>query len=434
VTFYMQWGFSDSPFQSRALPADEVGERLLVGRRQELKRIKKRILNAPKIVTVEGPNGIGKSSLVNVAAFQCFRDYHANDDGPLLIPCRKTFQLRAGQDVDEFVSQVLMEVAQTLIEQAEAISTGTLAGNRTPSIDRWLNSPQISSWQGGLGAASMGKSSETNTATGFSASGFRKAVLDWLQEIFPEPSVGGVICVIDNLELLETSSDARRQLEALRDELFTVTGFRWVLCGALGIVLGVASSPRLEGLLHSPIELGGIAKSAAVEVLESRVEVYERAPGEGYLPITSDQFRKLYVLLAENLRSTLGLADEFCQWVEENEDTVPEAPEQKERCFNQWLLERADGYRTAAEKTIKPRAWEIFEIAISKGGRFSPSDFRAFGANSGPALRPHVKDLEDAGLLTSSRDDSDQRRKTIEVTTRGHLVQFARGRTARNRG
>lgn len=40
-------------------------------------------------------------------------------------------------------------------------------------------------------------------------------------------------------------------------------------------------------------------------------------------------------------------------------------------------------------------------------------------------MRPHVKDLEDAGLLVSTQDEGDKRRKTIQITPKGWLVNYA---------
>jgi hypothetical protein len=56
----------------------------------------------------------------------------------------------------------------------------------------------------------------------------------------------------------------------------------------------------------------------------------------------------------------------------------------------------------------------------------SPSDYEAFGFNSSMAMRPHVKDLEEANLVVSSISDSDQRRKHIALTSRGWLVNYQR--------
>ena len=42
------------------------------------------------------------------------------------------------------------------------------------------------------------------------------------------------------------------------------------------------------------------------------------------------------------------------------------------------------------------------------------------------ALRPQIKALEDVNLVASAIDDTDKRRKTISITPRGWLVNYAR--------
>jgi hypothetical protein len=64
---------------------------------------------------------------------------------------------------------------------------------------------------------------------------------------FPRRESGGFLCVIDRLELLQTSKAARALPEAIRDTALNLPGLHWVLCGAKGIVPTCASSPRLEG-------------------------------------------------------------------------------------------------------------------------------------------------------------------------------------------
>lgn len=425
MSIYQDWGFTEPPFQATALPANKVGERLLVGRSKEVKRVRRRILNAPKIVTVEGANGIGKTSLVNVVAYQCFRDHIYSFEGPLYIPCRTTFQLRPEADTEEFIDLVLMEVAQVLISQREQlIERGTEPG-RSKALDRWLNSPQLTSYQGGVWVVQGGASSENNTSQGFQRSGFRKAVAEWLQEVFPTPADGGVICVIDNLEILETSATARKLIESLRDELLIMKGLRWVLCGALGIVSGLASSPRLTGLLHRPVEVEGVSESKPHEILDARVAAYRQQGKEPYLPIVPSDFELLYGLYSNNIRHLLGSSDDYCEWIVDHEEQ-PETDEEKVRLFGDWLYEEAE-YAAAAVKTqVKPRAWEVFHRGVEEGGAFSPSEFADYGFNSPMAMRPHVRDLETAGLVTSSRDDGDRRRRTIQVTAKGFLVNYAR--------
>lgn len=432
MNIYQQWGFSDSLFQVSPLPPSELGEKLLIGREAELQTLKRRLFNPPKIPTIEGLNGVGKTSLVNVAAYQIYTDVLSGWDGPLLIPCNTIFQLNASKDAEEFIDDVLMAVAQTLIDRGKAI--GASSTIKTEQLDSWLNAPQVATLQANLSlmgqGGGIGKAVETNTSSGFERSGFRKEIQKWLSDMFPTPSDGAVICTIDNLELLQTSDTVRLRLEELRDKLLNIPGLRWVLCGALGIVLGTVSSPRLEGFLHSPIMVSGVDDSLSAEIYHSRIAAYSPIEGSTdtpYLPLCVEDFERLYEILHRILRSTLSKADSFCQWVADKylPDSYPADTAAKRDAFSSWLTDESFGALKAAIDVLKPRAWQVFKPAIDLDGVFSPSDYESFGFNKSQTLRPHVKDLEDAGLLVSTQDEGDKRRKTIQVTPLGWLVKYA---------
>jgi hypothetical protein len=204
--------------------------------------------------------------------------------------------------------------------------------------------------------------------------------------------------------------------------LFGITGLRWVLCGALGIVYGVVASPRLEGYLHKPIELLGISPEHAPDILDSRVAAFADS-GVPYLPLLASDFGDLYNTLRGNLRSVLSYADDYCQWIADR--TAPAGDSEKHDTFRSWLREQADAAHSAVRQELRPKALEVFKRAVELGGVFSPSDFEAFGFNSIPALRPHIRDLEAVGVLVSTQDEGDKRRKTIQVTPKGWMVNLA---------
>ncbi len=419
---YESWGFKANPFSPTSLPASELGQRLLVGRAKELKSLNVKIQSGPKLATVEGLNGVGKTSIVNVASFNLFQNYLKTFEGPLYIPCRKIFQLDPTKSLDEFIDQVFLEVAQTLIDSLESLKIHG-AYIRSKEVELWLNSPQLTTFSGGVGGFQVGVSGEQNTGSGFERSGFRKIVTSWLGQVFNEESPGGVICIIDNLELLQSSETAKQLLEKLRDELFNVTGIRWVLCGALGIVYGVVSSPRLEGLLHTPIEIGEIADNLAPEILSSRVEAYAQNTSEApYLPLRADDFELLYRILSGNIRSVLSQADRYCTWA--FDEKLPLTDEDKAINFNIWLSSESKSFLTTSRASVGRKAMEIFKKACQLGN-FSPGDFETFGYASVQALRPQIRELENIGLLVSTQDETDKRRKTIQVTAKGWFVKYA---------
>ena len=423
---YESWGFSENPFTTRPLQADNVGERLLVGRDADAAAVLRRLETPPKATTLEGPNGVGKTSLVNVVVHRAYQAFVSGDRSDILIPTAKTFQLDANSEADVFVQDVLFEVAQTLLRHTEMLKSKLPAS--TTGLARWLNSPQLASWQGGLqvlvGGASVGRTSETNTSAGFARSGFRQRVEEWLSHAFPNGRGGGVVCILDNLELAETSARAKQLLENLRDPILTMSGLRWVLCGSSGIVRSVISSPRLEGILHAAIDVGAIDDRYAPDVLSSRVTAFAEQP-DAYIPILSEDFEEMYQCLRGNMRNTLSKADDFCMWVAER-GNAPTDSAQKRALFHCWFDEECTRAASAAGKSLGNRAWKTFGKAVKKGGSFSPSDFEEFGFENMQALRPSVRDLEQVDLLVSTQDDTDKRRKTIQVTPKGWMVARAR--------
>ncbi|WP_395790969.1 hypothetical protein [Aquimonas sp.] len=426
---YVAWGFRGNPFNVRSLPPDQTGAELLVGRSTELATLTRRINNPPKLPTLEGMNGVGKSSIVNVAGFSCFNAFAADPGKPLYIPCRKIFQFTPTSSRDSFVMEVLLEVAQTLIEYSSQIEGDRLRSVvEATGLRDWINAPQMRSIQGTLGPLGGGRSVETNTGEGYTQSGFPSTVKNILSCVFPAEGSGGIICVIDNLELLQTSEAARDLLEALRDELFNVQGLRWVLCGALGIVRGVTSSPRLDGMMFDPIDVKKIPDECVGEIYTSRVEAFA-ASESPYLPLLQGDFVRLYGILLGNIRALLGHTDEFCQFVSE-QDLHPDSEADKADLFRNWLEQKCRAAYDSAKPVVGGRAWEVFADAVSVDGLFAPSDFEHFRFNSSQAFRPHVKDLEDAGLVVSTKDEGDRRRKTIQITPRGWLVNHYRANAA----
>jgi hypothetical protein len=421
---YVDWGFSDNPFATSSLPPNEDGSRLMVDRTDLIRKIQTRVASGSKIVTVEGLNGVGKTSLVNVAIYRHFKNRLSSDRGPLLVPCRNSFQIETTEPPASFKRRVLLEVIQTLIEQRNnlPIPSGFVKVPKNSALEIWLNSPVLTEIQAGMSflgsGGSLGKATSPNSSTGFDQSGVEKAITDWLRLVFPTKQVGGIVCTIDNIELLQTSKVARETIESLRDTLLTLPGIRWILCGALGIVNGVVSSPRMDGYLHRPIEVLDLGHEAAADIFEVRVNAL-RTSADARLPLTEVDFVKLFDLYHGNLRSVLAACDEFCSWVAEECDGPGLFDED---LFESWLTGEMHSAFVSVKSELRPKAYKIFELAC-KMEVFSPSDCEEFGYKTPMALRPQIKALEEVGVLVSTQDDTDKRRKTIQVTPKGWLVR-----------
>jgi hypothetical protein len=414
--FYREWGFHKNPFDTHALPPNEEGDLLLVGRDVLARMLVKRLSNPAKIPTVEGLNGVGKTSLINVAVFRSYCDAIRSNVQPLFIPCETIFQLGDAVDPDEFRLNVLLEVAQTLIKRHAELPPprGKTRLNKHTSIDRFINSAQVRSFGAGLSGFSGSFGQETNTGIGFEKSGLERAIRAWLDELFPTPQSGGVVCILDNLELLQTSEKARIVVESLRDTLFSINGVRFVLCGALNIVNGIASSPRMDGRLQRPIVVEDLDEEYAGEVFQKRITTFRISPS-ARLPISQANFVELYDIMRGNIRSVLSECDEFCTRVA---DVAEDIEDFDAEYFDEWLEEELVNVYIAVRAEVRPAAMKLFKVACQLEA-FSPGDHQLFGYAKPSAMRPQIKVLEDVGLLVSSIDEQDKRRKTIQVTSKG---------------
>lgn len=457
---YAAIGLIENPFGVYALSPDERGERLMVGRDEDLQTVAQRLHKHGKITCLDGHVGVGKTSLVNVAAYKCLKAYLAGTTHQLLIPSITSYQLKKDGNVDQFCQEVFQGVAQTLLRYASTLQQYELPkGPSLPHLDAWMNSPVVQHLNGNVGGGfsfgvpgvaqvsmrgSVSEAGQLNPSVGFSQSGFESLVRQWLNEIFSVQGNGGVVCIIDNIELLETGAVARRMLEALRDKLFTVNGLRWVFCGANGVIHSLASSPRLTAFLSTPLEVANIYPSALPDLIKARLAEFSTDPekAEAQLPIEIDDLKDLYLLVNSNLRDLLGLADEFCEYCAGTR--TPLSSKDKRAKFDKWLRKATFDKYHALQSRISEKAWAILDIAMSRqfNGTFGAGDYSSFNSNSTVAFEKStfakwIRDLVKLGLLSKSFDDGQSEddgfnRDVFSVTANGALVHYARRKKSEN--
>ncbi len=298
MSVWEQFGFRENPYTTSPISASDEGERLLVGREPELRRLLTYLESSSTHPTIEGANGVGKTSLVAVAGYRALVKHRTGATKKLFLPMPRAFQLVSGKGVDDFKREVYLEVAQAFINYESDIRRAGFELPDTKALNAWLNTHP--SYPGSAVTSSV----TAQTSSGFDNSGFFVAVERWLKACFTKVSAGAFICLMDNLEILETSREARQLIEALRDSLFSIRGLRWVLCGARGIVRTVASSPRLQGVLADPIELEPVSDADVAEVVNRRISEF-RTRADAFAPVGSGGFRLLYDVVNRSLRDTL---------------------------------------------------------------------------------------------------------------------------------
>lgn len=420
---WQDFGFKDNLYSTPPLTGTPEGSQLLVGRDAEVARLRTHWASLDTHASMEGNNGVGKTSLVAVAAYRAMAAHALDKNQPFFLPLVEPFQMKAGEDLEE---QVLFVIARSIIHYQDAFKA---AGKKLPKLDdvrTWLDNPILRGGGGGgsvLGFGANANRTQSANSGGFSKAGFRDTVKSWLAEIFPDKDAGAFVGVVDNLELLETSQEARKALEAMRDTVLALPGVKWVLCGANGIVRSSVGSQRLTGVIADPLQVKPLADTDIPLVIQRRAEAH-RLRADAIAPVGPDGFTHLYEVAGRNLRIALKHAQDFSLWLH-SQGSVGTGADERLQLLEVWLAEQADQYEEDT-KSVTPAGWNFFDALLAGGGSCSPGDFEEFNFNSNQAMRPYVKQLEDANLVHSTIDESDQRRRTIVATSNGWLVHYKR--------
>lgn len=423
MAIWQELGFSGNPYDSRPLRATQEGDRLMIGRDMESHTLRSQIENTTLHPTLEGANGVGKTSLVLVNAYRLMEERKMNVDAPTWLPIDKILQVHT--DADRLYRDALMAVGQALISHEAFLADCGIATANLDAVRDWLNNPLIQGGGGGFQILGNGVnadvSREANTGDGFVASGLEELVKAALLQTFPDESDGGLIGIIDNVELLGRSNEARSVLERVRDTVLEIPRVRWVLCGALGIVRSAVTSPRLEGRVGTPIEILPVADDWIEPLVAARIQHY--ALRDDATPtLDPSAFRHLYDVCNHNLRDALKYAQSFSVWLDV-ESHIGE-PDSFREYLEIWLAEEADKIVRAI--SLQPRAWRFFDDLAAAGGTCAPSDNAVFGFNTAQQMRTNFVALERASLVKAEIDEDDLRRRTVNLTDKGWVVNYAR--------
>lgn len=418
---YRTLGFRSDPFDTKALQPDQRGEALLVNREKEIAMLIRRVQESDKIPTLEGANGIGKTSIINIALHRLLLDSLDDDTKPMFLPCRCAFQIGKGKNLEDFMDEVYLQIALTLIEKSNILRPppGHTKAPIEASIQAYIQSPIIRSYTASILGHGGGVNNAPNTGKGWERVGFRAAIEGWLKVLFPTHETGAVVCVIDNLEILQSSDEAKTTIEALRDTAFSVPGVKWILCGAAGVVRGVVLSPRMVGRLHQPINIGELPDESSGVLYEKRRNAYRVRP-DAELPITQDNFITLFDIFNGNARFTLDEAGAFCTWVFDEVDDLNNIPHD---AFERWLTDELEKnfdeifvYFSDREKDAFKRACQL-EI-------FLASDASELGLNDQQEFRALMEKFIRNGLVTPSLDQDDPEKAVYEISPKSLKLQY----------
>mgnify|MGYP000878144859 CR=1 FL=1 len=430
---WQHYGYSGSPYSTTALRIDNADERLLVGRDDELTTVLRDLASGGQVVALEGDYGVGKSSLAAVAAYQASRWKRRRTSVPLFLATRRPLELSESETDAEFERRVYYQVAAAILLVAEDLIRDGYKLRLVDDFRRWLETPEAASWSAGIGittplgggSVSAGRGKSVNSGKGFNDSGVTTLVDSWLTEIFPNAENGGVILLLDNLEVLGKFPAAPQMFESLRDRLFKRPGLRWIISGAEGMVRTALNTPKMSGVFPEPIELRPLDPSDAPEVIRRRASVMQTR-ADAKLPVSPEAFESAYLATGKNLRVALGLAERFSMRTDPASMVWKSQDERDEEFL---AYRNSEGLKVVESlvKKVSKTGWRVLEKLVRDlDGVCSPGDYDKFNYANMSSLIAQIQPLAALGLIDYTVDENDARRRVVTATERGRLAVASR--------
>ncbi|WP_432671715.1 hypothetical protein [Flavobacterium sp. SM2513] len=402
MSLYKDWGYTSNPFRPTPIEPTIRGIELLVGREKEKKKLKNRLKNDSGIITIEGENGIGKTSVINGSIFELYEEsLLSKDDQALYLPCNQIFQISPTKNLGDFIDEFYFTIAQTIIDKKKEIKENGYKNLKTDNLNKWLNSTIVTNIEAQIAGFGGTYNQTPNESNGFMKSGFKKQIKSLLSNIFPNSESGGIICVIDNLELLETSDDAKRILEYLRDELLNMPEIKWFFSGSHNIFRTFISTPRLSGFINNPIKISHIHSINVPSILNSRINSYQNhVDNKPYCPILDTDFIKLFESLNGNLREVFKRLSAFYLHIYELDKEEPYSQENKNIAFEEWFEEDKNLEFDAIKNVLKDSEIKLLKIlSLRETELITNTDYKNINLESISALRTAISNLEKYGLI-----------------------------------
>lgn len=221
---------------------------------------------------------------------------------------------------------------------------------------------------------------------------------------------GGIVCLIDNIELVNTNKKAKELIELMRDKVFNIKGTKWVLCGEKDIFMSVVESARMSAYIHRPIVVNKLDYRIAKNMFRSRFNFY----GGTYLPLTENEFESIFRMFEGNTRDIFQCVGDYCLEVYENNDE-PKYEYEKEDCFSKWLETFTVGYIrntiNVIEEDYFKLLFNLYKFNINNIGTFS----RKY---KGSNIKEFIEVLIENNFIKVYEDN------TFTYLRKGHIMNY----------
>lgn len=407
-----EYGYDRNPFEPRALSATGEDAHLFVGREPEVDQLATWYLsNRGGGVVAEGPIGVGKTTLVNMA------HHVAHKHEGRILPCLKTVETQDGMTPQAFLLEVLAHVLYSIRRMDPKVATNKTFIGLNQTVEQgmvvsrgWHGQASVLGTGGGGGFKATRSQTQPEGLTMMAVHGY----LEQFRALANERGYDRILVSINNLDIVDMDV-FKGLLQAVRDSSLALENYLWTFIGPVGLrtELGDAGAKRVSELLRgAPIELGPLTFAQVMEAVRARLDAHAKS-NEAIDPVNEEVIRFLYEASSGEIRYVLNRCGDIVEAVTKH---LPE-PQTVTLEKAKWVLR--DIVAPSIEQTgLKPKEEAVLR-RIAQQRRVQGKDFADYGFKQYQGLFNHISSLAHKGLLVKERSGRD-----VVYIPRGDVVLY----------
>lgn len=386
-------GFTDNPYDYRALSISDEDRKMLIGRENELDALKTLVSAGSGIVIVEGGVGVGKTSIVNAMQYDLL--YHSKDK---ILPSFQKIELTNNNtEPKNFMLSTFSNMIfslekltnQDLSKQGGIFKEGKLLVAQTVQSGLGGNL-QVFGFGGGLTRAT----SSTQPAT-ITMPSILNTMDKWIQQVSTKTEYGSTITIpVDNMDILN-DEEIISFLNTMRDTLIDRQRIVWILIGRKGLFTLLASHARRvsEVVTGQPIVLNPLPLTDLYKAIELRIELFGKDTKPKDRVIPDDIVKILYDTSDGEIRYIFKRITDIILRFRTKFPSMQTIPLDVAKGL---IIEFSKA--RLAELHLSEREIELLKYIVTHGS-IRTKDYSEAGLKTAQALNKHLSNLHGKNLL-----------------------------------
>ncbi len=407
-----EYGYGRNPFEPLPLKATGEDAALFVGREQEVEDLATWFVsNRVGGIVVEGPIGVGKTTLVNIAQHRAYT--HSKKK---ILPCLKTVETQDGMSPQSFLLEVLAHVLYSLERMQPKAAKDKEYASLQQAVERgvitsrgWQIQGSVLGTGGGVGYQPMHAVTQPAGLTMMTVNRY----LERFRALAAAHGFDRIMVSINNLDIVNLAK-FKGLIQAARDSSLALEGYLWAFIGPVGLrgELGETSLQRVSELLRgSPVELGPLSLAQVRRVISTRLKLHETR--KTIQPVADEIVKFLYEASNGEIRYVLNRCGDIVEAVTAHLPTPTTVSLEKAR----WVL-RAIVAPTIEQAALKPKEKDVLR-RIAERRKVQGKEFKEYGFNQYQALFNHISSLAMKRLLVKERSG-----REVVYVPRGDVVLY----------